>query len=271
MGDILLYEIGHSCQGLDPDSGELVISSFDHAKERIDLVISQIIRGAKATDAVLYLTGKNNFRIDIAKRKGYKGQRVAEKPFHYYNLKAYLIHEYRAIVCEGYEADDAVCIAQYAALRTGEGTIICSRDKDVKQCPGWHYSWECGLQPEWGPYWVDPQEFGKLLPSYYPEGHKLAGQMKKLLGVGDKWFYAQLLMGDSVDNIPGIKGYGPAKVFKLLEHIDNEVDALGVAKVAYINAYGEIGNWQAELEEQAQLVWMVRERNPDGSLRMWRL
>lgn len=427
-GDVALYEVGHSCQGIDPESGELVISSFDHAKERMDLVISQILRGAKANDVVVYLTGKDNFRINIAKRKGYKAQRIAEKPFHYYNLKAYLIHEYKAIVCEGFEADDAVCIKQleiakefgvavpfnggrflldyedwlkyghitfhkdnkgYIVNDTGKGdtrnvwslhrelmgnpeglvvdhingdpldnrrynlrvcsvkenirnskpqegtskykgvswdkdrnkwsagikvdkkaislgrfdeedeaakaydaaalkyfgeyarlnltppytapfeeSIICSRDKDVKQMGLLHYSWECGKQAEWGPYFV--KGFGELFPSYYPEGHKLAGQMKKLLGVGDKWFYAQLLMGDSVDNIPGIKGYGPAKVFKLLEDTRNADEARDVAIEAYIKAYG-LDDWHRELEEQAQLVWMVRERNPDGSLKMWRL
>jgi 5'-3' exonuclease len=273
-GDILLYEIGFSCQGVDQETGEQVITTFDNVKERVDLIIERICRGAGADSFKLYLTGKGNFREEIAKKKGYKAQRKAEKPFHYANIKGYLIAQYQAEVCEGYEADDAVCIAQYAALRAGESTIICSRDKDVKQAAGWHYSWECGLQPEWGPYWVEG--FGELFPSYYPEDHKLAGQMKKLLGTGDKWFLAQLLMGDSVDNIPGLSGWGPSKVFNLLENVTSYKEGINKVIRSYDDYYSRkegLGLEKAleQLKEQAALVWMVRERNEDGSLKHWRV
>lgn len=266
--DILCYEIGYTCEGINPLTGEYQIAGWDHVRERVDHSLNHICLAAGGTEKPrLFLTGPSNFRIEVAKKKGYKENRPAKKPFHYYNIKEYLKFEYGAEVCIGYEADDAVCIHQSIALSLGLDTIICSRDKDVRQMEGWHYSWECGKQPAWGPEYV--KGFGSLSAAYYPEEHKLAGQMKKLSGTGDKWFLAQLVMGDSVDNIPGLKGMGPAKTYELLNEVESYEEGMDIVCRLYRDSY-EAG-WQAELEEQAQLVYMVRELNPDGSLKMWRL
>ncbi len=252
----------------------MVISGFEHARERMDTVIAQICHGAGGTEPPkIFLTGSNNFRIEIAKKKGYKANREGNKPFHYQNLKEYLLHAYDTELVEGIEADDALCMAQTEALAAGIPTIICSRDKDLRQCRGWHFSWECGKQPSWGPSLVEG--FGELFASYFPEGHKNEGKLKKLVGTGDKWFLAQLLMGDSVDNIPGLPGWGPVKVLALLKDVVNYDRGLDKVIIAYQNYCnerdGHLDNLISVLEEQAQLVYMLRERNPDGSPKMWSL
>jgi 5'-3' exonuclease len=152
------------------------------------------------------------------------------------------------------------------AIRDGVETIICSRDKDLRQCQGYHFTWECGAQPEKSPYLVEG--FGGLTPHYDKNG-----KMDRLYGTGDKWFLAQLLMGDSTDNIPGLKGWGPNKVYALLDEFDDYELALSRVVSVYASYYDQIEGsyWREELEEQAQLVWMIRERNEDGSPKHWRL
>jgi 5'-3' exonuclease len=231
---------------------------FDYVKDRVDKVIAQICNQAGGTEPpAIYLTGKNNFRDSIAKRREYKKGRPPDKPFHYKNIKGYLIHEYGAVVVDGMEADDILCIEQTTALAERRETIICSRDKDLKQCQGWHYSWECGKQPSFGPFKVDG----------YGEIKLKEGNSKKLIGYGPKWFLAQTLMGDTTDSIPGIKGYGPVKTYSLLEPSTDYRDGLAVVIRCYQEAYGD--NWEAELEEQGQLVWMVKEVDGDGKPIMW--
>jgi len=76
-------------------------------------------------------------------------------------------------------------------------------------------------------------------------------------------------MGDSVDNIPGLPRCGPKKVWTLLHDLATEDELWEAAKDAYTDVYGD--TWEAELMEQAQLVWMCQEMNEDGSPVMWRM
>jgi 5'-3' exonuclease len=259
MGDILLYEIAATCQGID-ENGESFVMSFEHTRERVDKSIAQICYQAGGTQPpIIYLTGKNNFRERIAKRREYKKGRPEDKPFHYYNIKGYLIQEYGAIVVDGMEADDALCINQEAALSNSEAddTIICSRDKDLKQCRGYHFSWECGKQPSIGPLYVEGYGSLELKNS------------KKLTGTGHVWFFAQCLMGDTTDTIPGIKGYGPVKTYNLLKDASSYREGQQVVIDCYKEAYGD--RWEEELLEQARLVWMVRDLDDEGNPLMWEI
>ena len=99
-------------------------------------------------DPIIYYTSGRTFRYDIAKRKPYKGTRKENKPWHYDNLTAYFKNVLGAEEVTGIEADDALSIKH---CNSNLSTILCSRDKDLKQCPGYYYSWELGRQPSWGP------------------------------------------------------------------------------------------------------------------------
>ena len=85
-----------------------------------------------------YLTGKSNFRFDIAKTTPYKGTRVAEKPKHLGIIRQYMIDAWAFSVQEGQEADDAIGIRAYALGE--EDYIICSIDKDLDNLRGHHYN-----------------------------------------------------------------------------------------------------------------------------------
>lgn len=255
--DIFLYEVGFGSEtgwkAIHPESTDP--PPFDYVKDMVDERIKEICNKIHDFFGVcdkprLFLTGEGNFRLDIAKKKPYKGTRVLPKPFHYSNIKAYLQMQYEAEIVEGMEADDMLCILQT------DKTIICTRDKDLRQCPGWHFGWELGKQAQYGPLLVD--EPGSL---------SLSADKKKLVGTGSKFFFAQCLMGDNVDNIPGLPQNGPVSVYNRLNELQEYGDMERAVSEAYRAFYGD--TWKEEMLEQARLVWMVKQLDDEGNPVMW--
>jgi 5'-3' exonuclease len=249
--DILLYEVAYKCQQKN-EEGEIIPSSWEEVERKFDSAVQDICAEVYATEPpILYLTGKGNFRNDVATIRPYKGNRKKEKPFHYKNIKAYAMAAYDYRLVEGLEADDLMSIEQVSRLRQLD-TCICSRDKDLLIVPGLHYSWEVRGQPRFGPAPVS--ELGEL---------QLKKGGKKLFGTGLKLFYSQLLTGDKVDNIPGIRGYGPVKVFNLLNECENVYELEEVVK----GVYGEDG--MDRMLEVGRLLWMTQKLDEVGKPVLW--
>lgn len=280
-----MYELGFSSQGKG-DEGEIVPASWDWARDLVERKIDLIVDEAEADKALLFLTNTPrinkmlnkqrkreeksvkdyvpNFRDEVAKEKDYKGNRKSAKPFHFYNILSHFLFNYDTMIHEdGLEADDYMCITQYKSWQDGD-TIICSRDKDVRQCPGWHYSWEVGGQASIGPMFVDPLGELKLIEKTNAKGKKLP---PKLFGTGHKFFYAQMITGDAVDNIGGVKGRGPVFAHSLLNDLQTERELYEIVAEKYVLAWGE--EWKTKMKEQANLLWMVRELKEDGSFVKW--
>lgn len=279
-GDILRYEIGFSGQYKDGD--EEVIREWDFVEELLANKINSICEDVDATEApIIYLTndstifgikaryarfrGKElkapppNFREEIAIQKGYKAQRKEkQKPFHFKNITSHLLAFYNVKVAKGLEADDLICMEQFSRLEDAD-TIICTRDKDLRMCPGWHYGWECGRQPALGPIWVE--ELGEI---------KLEENKYKMVGNGLKFFFGQVLVGDPTDNIPGLKGVGPNKAVKLLADCTSEGELYTTVRDLYKEYYRE--EYLKMLVEQINLLWMIRETdiNNDPVLYDWK-
>jgi hypothetical protein len=86
----------------------------------------------------LFLTGKSNFRNEVAVTAPYKGNRKdVKKPVHLPLLREYLVKGWGAQVSEGQEADDDIATR---ATELGDDAVIVSIDKDFMQVPGWHYN-----------------------------------------------------------------------------------------------------------------------------------
>jgi 5'-3' exonuclease len=263
------------------EDGTLEILPFYLVAENIERKVIEIQEALNTVrPPIMFLTGPTNFRDEVAKKKGYKANRDKDdKPYHIDNARAYLKGRFNSYESVGCEADDLLCIAQMEAF--GENlekcseelatTVIVTRDKDLRQCMGWHYGWECGGQPEYKLRWVD--ELGDLTATFIEGVSEKTGKptrrFNKLEGTGLKWFYAQMLTGDSVDNIPGLKGVGGGKAYDYLHPLESEQELLDICIREYRRVYGDM--WEVEMMEQAHLVYMLRERNEDGSLKWWEI
>lgn len=163
----------------------------------------------------LFLTGKNNYREQYAVTAPYKGNRKSEKPVHYHLLREYLSLSWGAHVVEGMEADDMLAIK---ATTLGDSSVIVTLDKDLDQVEGWHYNFV-----KKNKYFID----------------KAQGLLN---------FYMQMLTGDTVDNIKGVRGIGPKKALKLMEG-KSEAEMWAVA----VEHLGE-----ERAIENAHLLYMLR-------------
>lgn len=269
--DVLRYECGAVGEYKDGE-GELVVRDFDFVASILDERIRGVCQAVEATaPPILFLTGDRkllgdeyvpNFREGVAVGKAYKGTRKGEKPYHYRNLTAYILGKYDTRVANGMEADDLIAIEQYSR-RDKRDTIICTRDKDLRMVEGWQYGWECGKQPEFGP--IEYDDIGRidLIRRERAPGAKNTPP-PKIVGGGLAFFFAQLLTGDTVDNIGGLKRMGPVGAYELLGDCRTEDDY----REAILRVYREASpdNYMELLEEQSKLLWIVRERDANGEL-----
>ena len=274
--DILVHEIGWGCEGRDRDSGEPYLLGLDTAIDILEAKIEDICKGAGCEQHQLFLSSTEwlekklnqhfdagadtfgfgheygrSFRHDVAKTKPYKGTRVKNLPYHYHNLLLYMAVRFYPryetfIAPAGLEADDYICIWSRSMNSVGLETVICSRDKDLRQCPGWHYSWECGKQREVGP--VKTDKLGWL------ERHG-----DKVVGYGNKFLSYQMLAGDAVDNIPGLPGWGPIKAYNFVDKLETSLECYDEVRMAYAQQIGP--GWKDYWLEQKRLLFILRDYN----------
>ena len=131
-GDMLVYRVGFAC---DDESARVATETLDNYLSQIVLDLSD-----HYTSSIVYLTGKGNFRDEVAVTQPYKaGRSKKRKPVHKKLLRDFMISEWNAEVVNGMEADDAIAIK---AAELDYNAIICSLDKDFKQipCPMYDYT-----------------------------------------------------------------------------------------------------------------------------------
>ena len=143
--------------------------------KQLDRTVEDIVDGSWCSSYQLYLSGKSNFRYKVKNALlPYKANRSGgERPFHYDNSRQYLAEKYGAEFSVNMEADDIL------GLNQTEDTMIGSLDKDLLVVPGKHYNWI-----------KDEEVTVSTLEA-------------------DRYFFSQLITGDTADNILGLFGQGP--------------------------------------------------------------
>ena len=192
----------------------------------IDEMMKKIMSKVSANEAIPYLTGKDNFRETVAVTAPYKGNRKeSSRPFWYNEMREYFVEAWDAVVVDGMEADDAMGIAQ--CRDSTEDTVICSIDKDLLMVPGNHYNWK-------------KEEFTTTT-----EQDSM------------RFFYTQMLTGDSTDNIIGLKGIGPVRAKKLLAGCSSWGTYHHAVREEYNREFGSAAH--ARFIENTQLLWIKQE------------
>lgn len=157
------------------------------------------------------------------------------KPVYYQDIRAYLIKRFNAKVVKWGEADDWLGIH----LKEGEDWIA-THDKDLKMLPQNYYNLK---------------SHEKYLASRaYFAGTLSIDEKRKIDGAGFKWFCAQMLLGDTVDNIiKPYKGDGPVFVYKLLAPLTTIRECWNMIELYYrLTSNSDI------LWTMAQLLWIAR-------------
>jgi len=259
-GDILLYRCGFACEktyylvyGAGSESPALYsahrdipkdtpkehiwsrkeVDTEDNAVRALDATLANILAKLGTDQYELYLSDSRTFRHELAVTKPYKGNRDgAPRPVHYGVLKSRLLDQHRGTVWPKLEADDCLSIR---ATEMGADATIVSIDKDFSQIPGRYFNWVNG-------------EMGEVTPR------------DATISLG-----CQILSGDSIDNIPGIAGLGPAKSRKLIGESSNTKEMVERIRSRYRDYMGD--NGESYLLEQGSLVYLLRSR--DDSFKQW--
>lgn len=218
---------------------EVIAGSQRHAEICARQIMMKILGDTRATNYKLFLTAedKSNFRYQIAKTKPYKGNRKADKPMHYHYVRDYLWKIWEGYVVIGEEADDYIAIEQCKNLIRGEnGCVIGSNtttsttDKDIlKGIPGKHHNLKTG------------------------ELH-LTTEDDAM-----RFFWKQMLMGDTVDNIQGIPKIGKVKANKIIDSSESLEECRENVVQEYKKYYKN--DWKDKYIEMGNLLWIKREPN----------
>ena len=221
---------------------------------------AQRMVGAASVRILVTSSGSHKgHRYAIARVKPYQGQRAnSRRPANWSYLRELLSHshlgsfeiEHTAVA----EADD---LFGWYAYNFPNDAVIYTQDKDMRMLPGMHLDW--------------------VSHRTHKVGHELAAHIEKYKYIrvaavdrtfnekqyGPKWFWLQMLHGDTADNIPGLPKYvvdgkakpvGEVTANKLLT--DEHLPHLRVAEL-YRSYYAD--RWLVEMMEQACLLWMRRE------------
>jgi DNA polymerase I len=212
--DIVAYRCAASC---DVREGGVIIDSSDEeiALLRVEQLMQEILHATEAGSYRCFLSPSKNFRYEAYPE--YKANRKdTVDPTHRKACKQYLVDQWNGEMFHGYEADDALAWSQT------NDTIICSIDKDLKQVPGMHYNFV-------------KQEFDTVSDLH-----------------GDSTFYQQVLIGDKIDNLFGLKGIGPKKAAKYLEGCYTEQEMFNTVYDMYEDKH--------QLAINLVCMWLCREQ-----------
>lgn len=226
------------------------VKRLDTAVKRFQLDVLRRLFMTGATKARIHLTAKDSDkhgRFRVKAFKPYQGQRTGPKPPLLEPLREALathaahLPEFEYILLHReLEADDGM---MQDAYELGESGVIDSADKDLRMTPY--------------PYWEESR--GEIMPSQ-PVGFVKAthteGGTFKCLGQGPMFFWAQMLMGDTADNIRGVDRFngklcGPAAAYGALKDVTCINDAANLVLDAYraINQNALAEGW---------LLWLTR-------------
>lgn len=213
--------------------------------------------------AAMYLTQSPAARVHITPEGSYKAGRhlyVGAQPYQANRdpnakpsllapirkeLKGYIESKYPEItIIENLQlqADDGIIIDSY---NLKQDVVVWSPDKDLRVTPASYYEISTGV--------IDtiPNRFG-----YITIGSTETGNNKPK-GHGTKFFWWQMLMGDTADNIKGLRSYkgksiGAVRAYNLIKDITDEQECANFV----LECYKSID--QNPLPE-GSLLWLLRD------------
>lgn len=223
------------------------------ARERLNSKVADMARASGAANKSILLTASGShkgYRYAVARAKPYQGQRAnSRRPPNWQGLRDLLVDGHFGATKSTYtaEADD---LFGHHGHASPECTVIATQDKDMRMVPGWHIDWVshliCFLPPGTYDMRFNDKQFGR------------------------KWFWLQMLHGDTADFIPGLpwvvlkangkpERCGDVTAQRLLAPATSCEQAGQIVLTAYESYYKERA--LVEMLEQAVLLWMRRDKD----------
>lgn len=173
------------------------IEDLDQYKDKIDEYIAKILIESNATHYRLFVEPFNNTTHRKLFISNYKANRSnKEKPINYKEIKEYLLEAYNPVSILGLESDDLL-ITWYYKIKEEypfSDVMIAGMDKDLKTFDI------------------------KMFDTYYRRFGEIHNVSKD---EADYNFYYQMIVGDSTDNIKGMKGKGSKYAESVLKQSKN--------------------------------------------------
>lgn len=210
-GDSIIFSAVHPEKELDQnqvpiknnDKFVYKSTSLESCIKSLSKIMNNLFINTNTNYYIGFVQGKGNFRKDI--KLDYKENRKDRiLPEYFYEIKQFLIDDWKFIQIDGVETDDCVNVTRKKIANS----FVCSIDKDLINLEGKSYNWRTNQWKE-----TSAQE------AYI-------------------YWWGSMITGDAVDNIKGIPGKGIKYVEKLFdENKDFPLHYLVINE--YINYYGE--------------------------------
>ena len=270
---VLQHDTDFACYRVAANMDETI----EQCVTRVLSIVTARRRQAGAAFVNMHLTvGLKSGRKEMATVEAYQEKRNKksnpELSYRVEQIRATLASKcsstFKAVVSHLIEADDNLRMCQINQIEKHgiESSVMDSGDKDLWFTDGWHMADDGSF------YFVDG--FG------HTEYREVGNVKPKLVGEGTSWFWHQMIMGDGVDNIPGLKrisnttldeyfplkkgrrkaggdgACGEAKAVEMLLGCTSDNQALNVVTRAYKAYWGS--EWKEMFIEQAFLLWIRR-------------
>ena len=186
--------------------------TLEEGKKKFQELVDDVLNSLFTTDYVMAIGGLDNFRLDLF--SDYKGNRKKAKdnrPEWFNDLKSWASKLEGSVESDNCEADDLVRVWALECDAAGINRAVVSVDKDLHCIPGTHYN---------------------------PRTKKIYQICEEY---GERFYWQQVLQGDSVDAIPGLPKVGPVKAKKLLEGAYTHKEMRDAVCRAYHDVYGDEG------------------------------
>lgn len=229
-------------------------TTIGDARQRLVNAIQNFKDMAGAEHVALHLTATGShkgWRSVVSTIKPYQENRSASKrPKNWAALRdfmeSYQGHLFKPKIWGTREADDGIAFHLRALYQRGTPAAVAMKDKDSQMFTGCiHVDWDSFERTE--------------VPRGTFEMENSAGRL-----FGSKWFWLQMLMGDTADNIPGVQqirgvtkmvACGNARARDALCMSTDDEDCCKTVVLAYAQYYGA-DKWADAFVENAALLWM---------------
>lgn len=186
---------------------------------------------------LMAVKGKTNYRDDLYSEYKANRKKKANPNHTISSIRELAVIEGLAIHAEHREADDLLKIWANECDAIGVNYIVCTNDKDLNTIPKKHFN-------------VKTNEFTNISEEY-----------------SIRFYYEQLLMGDPVDNIPGLPRIGPETAPKLVAHCKTIDEFQETVVELYMEKFGD--EWENYLLSNGKMLHIQNHWNDYFTLTDW--